>query len=125
MTERLTDKELHDKIQSSIKDFSGFTPSLETAIGALFIGKAMGWEVLYLIHSQATIRKYEKILGIRYKDQMDASTELSRKSYVWGWTKKFNAFWNVVRGQEKRVDRTRLEEKPVDESDIHEEGNKK
>jgi len=124
VTRKLNDKELHDHIQKVIKDFSGIASTCETAIGALFVGKAMGWQVLYLIHSHSTIRKYEKILGLKFKDQMEANTELSRKSYVWGWSKKFNAFWSTVRGLEKNVDRTRIEKELVEDADIHEEGNR-
>lgn len=125
VTRKLSDEELLEHIAHVIKKFGGIASTCETAIGALFIGKAMGWEVLYLLHSQATIRKYEKILGLKYKDQMEANTELSRKSYVWGWAKKFNAFWSAVRGLEKNVDRTKLEKEPVEDEEISQEGNKK
>ncbi|MCB2108330.1 MAG: hypothetical protein KDE14_11550 [Rhodobacteraceae bacterium] len=124
MSEQLSDKDLRAKIDKAIKEFSGYTPSLETAIGALFLGKACGWKVLYIIHSQSTIRKYEKILGIDFKEQMPAETELSRKSWAYVWGEKFDSFWRIVRGQETKIDRPRLEEKPVKDSDVHEEGNK-
>ena len=67
----------------------------------LYLGHAFGWKVLYVQHSVATVKKYEKILGIVAKERFPESTEHSDRSIGYNIVKSLNNFWRVVRGVDK------------------------
>ncbi len=74
--------ELVKLASDAIVDFE-VSPELESALGMLFVGHAFGWRVLYMIHSVATIRKYEKVLGISLQalpERTPHSREIERLS---------------------------------------------
>lgn len=116
MSEPLNEAELKKAIEDAIHRFHGYAPRLETAIGAIYVGKALGWEVLYLMHNRSTIKQFDEILGFSLRDQMEANTPLSKKNHVWRWTNKAQAFWKVVRGDIKKQGRTELEALPLKKS---------
>lgn len=105
---RLSDEELVAAIEAGIKGFGGYVPTLESAIGALFVGKVIGWKVLRLVHNDKTIRRYEKILGVRFEVQMEQETNLSKKSYGWLLAKKLDAFSKLIRGEMSYAKRSYL-----------------
>jgi len=112
----LSDTELVDHVQQAIKVYSGDVTKLESAIGALFIGRVMGSEVLHIIHNYSTIRRFEKaLLGLKFKDHMEPETDFSKKSYGWVFAKKIKAFWQVVRGEQSYAKRREFDEKEVSE----------
>ena len=89
-----------DKIfDKAIKDYKGNVQILETAIGALIVGQQVGWKVLLLIHDKKTIRKYEKALGINFRDHMGETGPLSNKSIAWCAVQKVSNFWKAVSGE--------------------------
>jgi len=95
----LTEEQLVIAIKAAVKRFSGYGPTLESAIGAVFVGKEMGWRVLRLIHNEKTIRQYESILGLRFKVQMQDETPLSQKSYGFVFAEKIKSFSKLLRGE--------------------------
>jgi hypothetical protein len=121
MPEPLSEAELKQAIDQAIKRFKGYGPSLETAIGAVYVGKAMGWEVLYMLHNRSTLKKFEDILGFNLRDQMEPNTPLSRKHLVWDWATKAKAFWKVVRGDIKKEGRTEIQALPSKKSKAEQE----
>lgn len=90
-------------------NFKGLVPTLETAIGLLFIGDHLGWKALTLIHSKRTIRKYEKILGIQVKEFFPEHTETSERTYAYRASKTISNFWKAVSGEEKIKKRQEIE----------------
>jgi hypothetical protein len=52
----------------AVTGFKGSFTDLESALGLLRLGHHFGWRVIYLVHSKATVRKYEGILGIKVRD---------------------------------------------------------
>ncbi|PCJ86607.1 MAG: hypothetical protein COA54_07755 [Thiotrichaceae bacterium] len=92
-------KEFDKIFDKAIKDYKGNVQILETAIGALIVGQQMGWKVLLLIHDKKTIRKYEKALGINFRDHMDETGPLSHKSIAWCAVQKVSNFWKAVSGE--------------------------
>lgn len=84
--------------ETAVKKFKGQMPELEAAIGMLFVGQQVGWKVLYLSHSKVTIRKYEKILGIKVRDVCPEVGPLANKSVAWAIGKKVSNFWKEVSG---------------------------
>ncbi|HEU5046443.1 MAG TPA: hypothetical protein VFT64_01220 [Rickettsiales bacterium] len=94
----MNDKELLKIIDAAAKDFSGICTEMETAIGALVFGRHVGWKPLLLMHDKKTLRKYEKILGIEFRDVLPEVGELSDKSVAWKLAQKASNFWKAVSG---------------------------
>lgn len=85
-------------VADAVNRFEGQGTELESAIGMLFMGHAFGWKVLYVQHSVATVKKYEKILGINAKERFPEATEESDRSNGYRIAKTLTNFWRVVRG---------------------------
>ena len=92
-------KQLQVAIDKAIKDFRGVIPTLEAAIGALFVGQKVGWKVLLLVHDKKTIRKYEEILGVDFREVMPEVGPLADKSLAWKACQKVSNFWKAVKGE--------------------------
>ena len=85
-----------------MKEFRGVGTTLESALGALIIGQYFGWRVLKLMHNPATYRRYEKTLGIEFKNVCPEITELGKKKSIgYAITEKLGSFWAVVMGRRK------------------------
>ncbi|MGH8460621.1 MAG: hypothetical protein ACRESS_03330 [Stenotrophobium sp.] len=85
-------------VSDAITNFEGQANEVESAIGMLFMGHAFGWRVLYIVHSIATVRKYEGILGIVAKDVFPEETALSRRSPAFKLLVGVSNFWKAVKG---------------------------
>ena len=94
----MNQKEEQEMIDRAIKNYKGFAPTLETAIGAYFLGKKIGWKPLLLIHDKQTIKKYGEILNIDYKEHLKPEAELAQKSVAWIAVQKVSNFWKAVSG---------------------------
>lgn len=86
-------------IDIAIRNFKGQLPTLEAAIGAWIVGEKLGWKVLYLVHDKSTIRKYEKILDVNFKEILPDETPLSKKSLAFEAVQKVSNFWKAVKGE--------------------------
>ena len=86
-------------VSEAIRKFVGQGPELESAIGMLFVGHAYGWKVIHLIHSQATVRKYEAILEIKIKDVFPEKTNYSERSRGFQIAETLSNFWKAVKGE--------------------------
>lgn len=75
-------------------------PELERAIDMLFVDRQLGWKVLYLTHSKATIRKYEEIVDIKVRDFFPEVGSHARRSMGWKIAEKLSNFWKEVSGNE-------------------------
>lgn len=95
----LTDKQLVDIIDKAIKNFSGNSDSLAGAIGYLMIGRKFGWRVMFFMRSQGTVRKYEKILGIKSNEVMPDVGPFAKKAVVWDALQVVGNFWKGVKGE--------------------------
>lgn len=95
----MTEKQLVEIVDKAIKRFSGNTDSLLSAIGYLFVGRKFGWRVMYFMHSQGTVRKYEKILDIKSEDVMPELGPLAKKAVVWDAVQKVSNYWKAVKGE--------------------------
>ena len=88
-----------DIFSRAIKEFQGQLPALESAIGAYIVGQKIGWKPLLLIHDKKTITKYEKILGIHFRDELPEVGELANKSIAWNAVQKVSNYWKAVKGE--------------------------
>ena len=94
-----SDADLVAKVRKAIDEFKGQSSELESAIGFLFVGHAFGWKVIHLIHSQATVRKYEAILDIKAKEAFPERTAHSMRSVGFTIADKLSNFWKAVKGE--------------------------
>lgn len=102
----MTDRESIDRFDERIKKFRGQLPTLESAVGAYVVGRKLGWKVLYLVHDKRTIRKYEQILEVKFRDELPADGELANKSLAWAMASKLSNFWKAVSGELKVKDKS-------------------
>ena len=98
MTE-FSDKQLVEQIDKAIKDFSGNTDNLVSAIGFLMLGRKFGWRIMFFMHSQSTVRKYEKILSVKFRQVLPEIGEYSKKAVAWQALQKVTNFWKAVKGE--------------------------
>jgi len=95
----LTDKDIVKLCDDAVEKFRGDSHELERAIGSLFVGRKLGWRVLFLIHDQKTVRKYEQILSTSFQDILPEETERSTKSIAYNAVQKVSNFWKAVKGE--------------------------
>ena len=94
-------KRRHDVMDQAIEKFTGGADQLEAALGMYMIGRHVGWKVLYLIHTKATIAKYEAILGIKVREEFEPETVDSKRSMAFKAASALSNFWKIVSGDEK------------------------
>jgi hypothetical protein len=112
--ELVTDEQwlaLKPKFEKSVKEYHGNAAVLEKAWGALLVGTQMGWKVAFIMHNQTTIKNYEKITGVKFRDICKAETPLSKKSLGYAIAKKLTSFWKAIRGEEAIPDRMQFADK--------------
>jgi len=96
--------ELEQIERQAIANFKGQLPDLETALGLLRIGGHLGWRPLALIHNKRTLRKYEDILNIKFKEFFPEEGPSWDRSFGYVAAKKIGNFWKAVSGEIK-IDR--------------------
>ena len=100
MQHPLSEKQLVDIVDKAIKNFGpGTAESLSGAIGYLMIGRKLGWRVMFFMHSQGTVRKYEKILDVKTQDVMPEVGTLARKALAYQAVQRASNFWKAVKGE--------------------------
>jgi hypothetical protein len=103
------DKETEQKILQQMKEFRGVGTTLESALGALVMGQFFGWRVLKILHNPGTYRRYEKVLGIEFKEACPEITEFGQKKSIgYAITEKLGSFWAVVMGKRKVADKGKI-----------------
>lgn len=94
-------KRRHDVMDLAIEKFTGGADQLEAALGMYMLGRHVGWKVLYLIHTKATIAKYEAILGIKVREEFEPETADAQRSMAFKAASALSNFWKIVSGDEK------------------------
>lgn len=90
---------LHDIAESALLRFKGDIHLLESAIGSLYVGKQYGWKVIYLIHDKKTIRKYEDVLKINFRQDMPEIGPRADHSVAFRALQNVTNFWKAVKGE--------------------------
>jgi hypothetical protein len=88
-------------ISERTRKYKGQLPTLSAALGAITLGYQYGWRVLKIVHSPATLKKYEAVIGFKYEDICPETTEISHRNIGYRFYQKIGAFWKVVLGQVK------------------------
>ena len=103
-----------DRIEKeAVIDFKGQLDELEKAIGMLRLGHHVGWRVLVIAHSKRTIRKYEQILGITFREFFPETGPSSNRSLGYVIASKLENFWKAVSGEDPVPDRAKIEREPI------------
>lgn len=96
-------------ILKNMREYSGIGTTMESALGSLIMGQYYGWRVLKILHNPATYRKYEKVLGVEFKDVCPEITEFGKKKSIgYAITEKLESFWAVVMGKRKVEDKGKI-----------------
>jgi len=102
---------LKPHFEKSVKEFRGNAEVLENAWGAMLVATQMGWKVAFIMHNQSTIKKYEKITGLKFRDVCQEETDMSGKSKGYALAKKLSSIWKAIRGEEPIADRMQFHNK--------------
>jgi hypothetical protein len=84
--------------RNAILYFQGKYNDLERALGILRMGHHVGWKVLHIVHSPKSITKYEKVLGVRLRDNFPAEGPSSCRSRGFNGLSGVTNFWGAVIG---------------------------
>lgn len=93
----MLDDELLKIVDSATERYKGDCTVLETAIGALVVGRVIGWKPLFLIHANPTIKRYEQVLQISFRDVLPDVGRRADKSLAWHVVQSGKKFWDVFR----------------------------
>lgn len=99
MVKPLSPAEMIAIIDDAIDRYHGDCSILESAIGALIFGTKFGWRVLRISHSSHSYGKYEKILGVKFKEVCPERTELSKRSLALRLADSMGNFWDLATGK--------------------------
>ena len=91
-------KEYMQVVDKAFKEFEGDFSQLEAAIGSFMIGRHLGWKPLLLIHDKKTLRRYEEILDVSFRETFPEVGPLANKSVAWKLVQGVSNFWKAVSG---------------------------
>lgn len=95
----LSDRKIQKIANEATERFKGDLNTLESAIGAMYVGKYFGWKVLFLAHDRKTIKKYENILDISFRDSFAEESSRSQDLVAFAAAQNISNFWKAVRGE--------------------------
>ena len=101
-------KRLNEIEQLAIAKFMGDLGELESALGMLKLGHQYGWRVIYLIHSKATVKKYEQILSIKAQEEFPEKGPSAERSRGFLLVQKVSNFWKAASGEKDKLPGKRL-----------------
>jgi hypothetical protein len=99
MSTSIPDKEIIPHVDALIENYRGNANELEQAIGVWIVGRKFGWKVMLLVHDRKTLAKYETILGIDFRNELEEVGPLAKKSMAWKAFQGVTNFWKAVRGE--------------------------
>jgi hypothetical protein len=90
------DDETREIISKAIYNFEGQLEVLESAVGALILGKCLGWQGIRVLHSTQTMKKYETFLGVKFREVLKDRTVFSRRVSGVRLADGFDKFWKAL-----------------------------
>jgi len=93
----MTDKEIDEHIYNLMATYKGDVTLLADAVGALRLGQSFGWAVLMIVYSPMTYRKYQKTLGLDFKEILPEKGEFAERSRGYQLVKDIKNFWQIVK----------------------------
>jgi hypothetical protein len=107
--QRPTNDELCETVDRAIKNYKGSAETLKSAIGYAFFARRFGWKPSLLIHTQRTVKEYDRILGIDSRSFFDEVGPEAPRSVAWTAAAKVSNFWKAVKGEIKGIRSTEIE----------------
>jgi hypothetical protein len=95
----LSDKEANDHIVERIRAYKGDITDLERGIGCFYVGREFGWKVMLLVHDRKSVTKYERLLGLDFRQELPEVGKYAHKSMAWRLAQKVSSFWKAVKGE--------------------------
>jgi hypothetical protein len=92
----MTNEELDNHIHNLMGTYKGDLTDLADSVGALNFGRFYGWKVLSIIYSPLTYRKYQKILGLNFKEVLPEIAEFTERSKGYQLVTTLHDYWQVV-----------------------------
>lgn len=105
----LTDEDLCAIADKAFDTFKGNSDTLKGAIGYAFMARRIGWKPALLMHTQKTVKEYDRILGIDSRTIFPEIGVDAHRSQAWRLAQKVTNFWKAVKGEIKGVRSTELE----------------
>ena len=99
MGKKIAGKDIIPHVDKVTKKFKGQINELEQAIGMWVVGRLFGWKVMLLVHDRKTIAKYEKMLGIDFRNEVPDVGDFAHKSVAWRAVQAVSNFWKAVKGE--------------------------
>jgi hypothetical protein len=93
----LSDAEMLRIMEAAWKKYEGDLTVIESAFGALVIGRLLGWQALRIVHPSA-YKTYEGVLGIRFRDVMPDRGPDAACFKGYELVDAIGRFWGVVAG---------------------------
>lgn len=59
-------------------------------------GRVVGWQPLRLMHAGRTFKHYERILNVKFKEELEPTTNESERMNGYWLAKKVGRFWQAV-----------------------------
>ena len=98
-TVMLRDDELVKIVDDAVERYQGDSELLRNAIGALMMGRLVGWKPLLLIQNKRTIDRYSSLLGVDLREVLPEVGRRADKSMAWRVVQAGNKFWDVVKAR--------------------------
>lgn len=80
-----------------VESYHGDATTLANALGALTLGRCVGWRVLRVIYSSSSYSKYQKILGVQFRDVLPERGKYAYKSIALQVLDRIGVFWDFCR----------------------------
>jgi hypothetical protein len=90
-----------DIIRDRLLNYVGDFTVLESAVGAFMLGHYIGMRPLLVIHNNKTIKKYESILDLKFRDYIRDTTDFSDKSIGYKVALQAADFWAAATGAQR------------------------
>ena len=104
-----TNEELCSRIDAAFDSFHGNSETFKSAVGYAFIARRTGWKPALLMHTQKTVKDYDRILGIDSRTYFLEVGPDADRSVAWRLSKKVTNFWKAVKGEIKGIRSTELD----------------
>lgn len=93
------DPETATQVETACATYRGQSDMISSALGALMFGQLYGYRGVCMAHTRQAVRRYEALLGIKFREHMPERTELSERILGIRAADEIGKFWAVVKGE--------------------------
>ncbi len=77
-----------EKFDRLCETYKGDLTELQRGIGMYFVGRRLGWKVLFIMHDKKTIKKDEGILKVEFKKEFEPFEDQAKRTNIYKVLKK-------------------------------------